>query len=109
MCLIIGLKQCRVRCPREGVHLRDSRVRNWTKSGWMWQEIPGTQLDLPTLSRVAHWILDSGYLSGEDISNLTDLNPVFAAPYLLDLPISRPWSPVRKRIWGFGKVQPLCS
>jgi hypothetical protein len=70
----------------------------------MWQEIPGTQLDLPTLSTVAHWILDRGYLSGEDISNLMVLNPVFAAPYLLDLPISRPWSPVRKRIWGFGKV-----
>ena len=53
------------RCPREGVHLRDSRVRNWTKSGWMWQEIPGTQLDLPTLSTVALGFLTADTFLGK--------------------------------------------
>ena len=67
--------------------------------------VPGWKIKLPTFMDVAALILHSEFLDDGSRMGLTQVNPTLSKhSNLLNTWVSKPWQPIRKRRWGFGKV-----
>ena len=75
-----------------------------TTTGTMHIQVPGCGQVLPTLMTVVHLVQATGFFTDDDYTMMeTTHYALIKDSLVLPFPISRPWSPFRKRQWGFGK------
>ena len=74
-----------------------------TMTGKMHIQVPGCGQVLPTLMTVVHLVQAAGFFTADDYVVMAETHYALIKDSLvLPFPISRPWSPFRKRQWGFG-------
>ena len=101
MCTPVRL-DCRQK--RSFRHTPPPTVKNRWPGDGDWQHFPVDQRGVAFMD-VAVSIQASGFLDPTDVERLGMAHPDLVANSLvLDTWISKPWSPIRRRRWGFGKV-----